>query len=280
MDATIDARVSISIDEGKTVTDAEIAEALTEQDLEATILEELVGSLDEQLVEDYCGEKHARGNGDKRYQRAGTDDRTISTTLGEHELELHYVEDDEERSYFQPIKDVISFDGQNHYQEGVAFKAAKAATKLSYRDAAEQVAEFAGAISHSTIHRRVKRFGGELNEFLHDDVAGNEAETVMADGTLCHSQEDGVIFHDVNITLNRDVVGEDGETTLLDVNVDGTWEDTAAALRRNGAIPEDVFLTSDAEEALRDAFCAGNPSRHVLESRPFATDRGVQPLGR
>ena len=52
MVATIDAQVSISIDEDKTVTAAELAEAVTDQDLEATILEELVGSLNEQLVEE------------------------------------------------------------------------------------------------------------------------------------------------------------------------------------------------------------------------------------
>ena len=44
----------------------------------------------------------------------------------------------------------------------------------------------------------------------------------MADGTNCHSQSDGVSFHDVNVTLNRDVIGENGETTLLDVNVDSS----------------------------------------------------------
>ena len=265
MDAIIDAQVSISIDEDKTVTAAKLAEALTEQHLEATILEELVGSLNEQLVEEYCGEKHARGNGENRYQRAGTDDRTITTTAGEHEFDLHYVHDTDENSYFRPIEDVIAFDGQTHYQEDLTFRAAKAATKLSYRDAAEQLSEFTSGISRSTIHRRVKRFGGQLREFLHDGVAGNEAETVMADGTVCHSQADGVSFHDVNVTLNRDVVGADGETTLLDVNVDGSWSGTAAALQEIDAITKDANLISDAEEALIYAFCGGDLSRHQLD---------------
>ena len=265
MHATINVRLTVSIDEDKTLTLATIGEAVTEQDLDSIILEELVESLDEQLIEDYCGEKHARGNGDNRYQRAGSASRSATTIAGEHEFDLHYVHDTDENSYFRPIEDVIEFDGQNHYQEDLTFRAVKAATKLSYRDAAEQISEFTSGLSRSTLHRRVKRFSGRLREFLHDGVAGNEAETVMADGTKCHSQEDGVGFHDVNVTLNRDVVGEDGETTLLDVNVDGAWSDTAAALRETTAITEDAMLVSDAEEALVNAFCQGDFSRHQLD---------------
>ena len=66
-----------------------LAESLTEQDLDSIVLEELVGSLDEQLVEDYCGEKHARGSGQNRYQRAGTSTRSATTTAGEHSFDRH-----------------------------------------------------------------------------------------------------------------------------------------------------------------------------------------------
>ena len=72
--------LTVSIDEDKTLALATLAELLTEQDLEATIFEELVSSLDEQLVEEYCGEKQARGNGENRYQRAGTSTRSATTT--------------------------------------------------------------------------------------------------------------------------------------------------------------------------------------------------------
>ena len=209
--------------------------------------------------------KTARGNGANRYQRAGTDDRTITTTAGEHEFDLHYVHDTDEECYFRPIEDVIAFDGQTHYQEDLTVRAVKAATKLSYRDAAEQLSAFTSGLSRSTIHRRVKRFSGQFRKFLPDGVAGNEVETIMADGTVCHSQADGVSFHNVNVTLNRDVVGADGETTLLDVNVDGSWSGTAAALQEIDAIAEDAHLISDAEEALIYAFCGGDPSRHQLD---------------
>ena len=118
MHATINVRLTVSIDEDKTLTLATIGEAVTEQELASTILEELVGSLDKQLGKEYCGEKLARGNGERRYQRAGTASRSATTTAGEHESDLHYVHDTNEDSYFRPIEDAIEFEGQNHYQEG------------------------------------------------------------------------------------------------------------------------------------------------------------------
>ena len=42
----------------------------------------------------------------------------------------------------------------------------KAATKLSYRDTVEQLSAFTGGLTRSTIHRRVKRFGGQLRELV------------------------------------------------------------------------------------------------------------------
>ena len=87
----------------------------------------------------------------------------------------------------------------------------------------------------------------------------------MADGTKCHSQQDEVNFHDMNITLNKDEVADTGETTLLDVNVDGSWADTAAGLRDTETIAEEAFLVSDAEETLVNAFCQGDVSCHQLD---------------
>jgi len=126
MHATIDVRFELSIDDDKTLPLATLAEAVTDQNLEAVLLESLVESLDAASVEALCGEKHAHGNGDQRFQRAGTDTRTAVTTAGEHEFSLHYVEDTaaspDESSYFRPVEDVLDFDGQNRYQQDIAAK--------------------------------------------------------------------------------------------------------------------------------------------------------------
>jgi len=129
MHATIDVRFELSIDDDKTLPLATLAEAVTDQNLEAVLLESLVESLDAASVEALCGEKHAHGNGDQRFQRAGTDTRTAVTTAGEHEFSLHYVEDTaaspDESSYFRPVEDVLDFDGQNRYQQDIAAKASR-----------------------------------------------------------------------------------------------------------------------------------------------------------
>ncbi|MFU8870280.1 MAG: ISH6 family transposase, partial [Natronococcus sp.] len=131
MHATIDAQFTVSLDPDKTLPLATIAESLTEIQLEATILEEIVRSLDERLVEAYCGEKHTRGNGGRRFQRAGTTTRTAVTTAGEHEFTLHHVKDTaatDDSTYFRPLEDLIEFDGQRIYQEDISLQSTELAT--------------------------------------------------------------------------------------------------------------------------------------------------------
>jgi len=141
MHATIDVRFTISIDDDKTIPLATLAEFVTEQNIESVLLESMVECLDATRVEALCGEKHAHGNGDQRFQRAGTDTRTAVTTAGEHEFDLHYVEDTaadhDEPSYFRPVEDVLDFDGQNRYQQDIAAKSVDLATSLSYRETAD-----------------------------------------------------------------------------------------------------------------------------------------------
>jgi len=142
MHATINVRLTVSIDDDKTIPLATLAEFITDQNVESVLLEGLVESLDAARVEALCGEKYAHGNGEQRFQRAGTDTRTAVTTAGEHEFDLHYVEDTaadhDESSYFRPVEDVLDFDGQNRYQQDIAVKSVDLATSLSYRDAADQ----------------------------------------------------------------------------------------------------------------------------------------------
>jgi hypothetical protein len=195
MHATIDVRFTISIDEDKTVPLAALAEFVTEQNVESVLLESMVESLDAARVEALCGEKHAHGNGDQRFQRAGTDTRTAVTTAGEHEFDLHYVEDtaadNDESSYFRPVEDVLSFDGQNRYQQDIAAKSVDLATSLSYRDAADHGDGISERMpSPTTINRRAKEYGSKLKQFLPDCVADTDADAVIPDGTKCHSQDD------------------------------------------------------------------------------------------
>jgi hypothetical protein len=155
MHAEINVRFELSIDDDKTIPLAVLAEFVTDQNVESVLLEELVESLDASRVEALCGEKYAHGNGDQRFQRRGTDPRTAVTTAGEHEFDLHYVEDTaadyDEPSYLRPVEDVIDFDGQNRYQQDIAAKSVDLATSLSYRDAVDHGDGFVSMPSPDTI---------------------------------------------------------------------------------------------------------------------------------
>jgi len=248
-------RIDLGTDTDKTIPLAVLGEIVAENGHGARMLEALVESLDEQLVEAYCGEKHARGNGTKRFQRAGTMTRSAVTTVGDHEFTLHYVEDTaanaDDQSYFRPIEDIIEFDGQRIYQEDISAQAVELATTSSYRDAVADGDGFLSMPSKATINRRVLEYGTKLTEFVREQLAGIEAETVLPDGTQCPSQNDNGDHHTVSVTLaERDA----DEKTILDVSVNDTWEETATELDELDAIAEQAAVVSDAEENLVEAF--------------------------
>jgi len=257
MHATIDVRFTISIDEDKTVPLATLAEFVTEQNVDSILLESMVESLDAARVEAYCGQKHAHGNGDQRFQRAGTDTRTAVTTAGEHEFDLHYVEDtaaeNDEPSYFRPVEDVLTFDGQNRYQQDIAAKSVDLATSLSYREAADHGDGILSKMpSPTTINRRVKEYGTKLKQFLPECIADTDADAVLADGTKCHSQDDGRSYHSVQATLGEDT--DDHSRSLLDLSVNAEWDETAADLDDVDAVTDDAAVVSDADSGIVNAF--------------------------
>jgi transposase len=137
-----------------------LANRIAELDLDTTLLEETVTSLNEELVSDYCGVKHVWGNGDKRYQRASTSTRSTVTNIGEHRFTLHYVKDtnavEEDNTYFRPIEDILSFTGQRVYQQDILAKSVLLHFdyRLSYRKVSGLLTQTTGRnISPTTVER-------------------------------------------------------------------------------------------------------------------------------
>lgn len=93
MHATIDVWSTVSIDDNETIPLVTLAEFITEQNTESVLLEGIIECLSAGRVETLCGEKHAHSNGEKRFQRRGTDTCTSVTTAGDREFSLHHVED-------------------------------------------------------------------------------------------------------------------------------------------------------------------------------------------
>jgi hypothetical protein len=267
MHATIDVRFELSIDEDKTVPLATLAEFVTEQNIESVLLESMVECLDAARVEALCGEKHAHGNGDRRFQRAGTDTRTAVTTAGDHEFDLHYVEDTaadhHESSYFRPVEAVLDFDGQNRYQQDIAAKSVDLATSLSYRDAADHGDGIRSKMpSPTTINRRAKEYGHKLTQFLPECLADTAATAIVPDGTKCHSQDDDRSYHSIQATLGEDTA--DDSRSLLDLSVNADWGETAADLDDIDAVTDAATVVSDADTAIVTAFTDEN-RRHQLD---------------
>ena len=77
---TLTVHLVLSIDPTEQYPLAAIAEVITQQGIESTLLEKLVQSLNEYLVEAYCGDKYTHGNGTKRFQRSATSTRSAITT--------------------------------------------------------------------------------------------------------------------------------------------------------------------------------------------------------
>jgi len=119
--------------------------------------------------------KHAHGNGDQRFQRAGTDTRTAVTTAGEHgSLST--------TSKIQPLPQTIQLLPARRRRSrlrraeplsaGHRRQSVDLATSLSYRDAANHGDSFVSMPSPTTINRRARNTACKLKQFLPDCVAG------------------------------------------------------------------------------------------------------------
>jgi len=256
IEVTVTVHFVLTIDPTEQYPLAAFAEFLTEQRLESTLLEAIIESLNDVLIEAYCGEKHARGNGTNRFQRSTTKTRTAVTTVGEHAFSLGYVEDteaaDDENGHFRPIEKVVDFNGKKRYQEDIAARTVDLATTLSYRDAASHAEELERTPSKDTIRDRVTECGRKFTEFVSSRIAGSEAETVIPDGTNCYSQDDDREYHDVRVTLAENT--EAASRSLLDVSVNTPWRKISDSLERSEAITDDAKVVSDSEKSLVRAF--------------------------
>ena len=261
MHATTDVRAEVSISTDKTITVGALAKYCDEKGLGRAQFERIVACLDTHLVEQLCGEKYARGNGDNRYQRAGSDDKPVVTILGESTLSLSYVKDtqaaDNEQTYFRPITEVLIFNGQKRYQQCISVEAATVATKTTYRETEAIGDRFTSMPSPATINRRVCEYGPKFQQQQTEATEHRAVQTVIPDGTKVHSQEENA-FQNISVTVSRPGVGDSHETTLLDVGVNTSWEKIATTLSDRDAIADDAAVVSDGEEAIKTAFCDGD----------------------
>ena len=257
MHAQTDVRSEVTFQQDKSITMGAFAKACLDEGLGRRSFERLIEAIDTQVVRKRCGKKYTRGNGTRRYQRAGTAEKQIVTVFGSSTITLSYIKDTDaepdEQTYYRPIEEFLEFNGIKRYQQCISTDAATIALDATYRTATAFGNCFTSMPSPATINRRVIEFGQTVTQHLSTVIDGRNVESVIADSTKVYSQEDDA-FHEVNLTISRDGVGDSHETTVLDVNVNTAWETTATKLSEKDVIAPEAALVSDGDSSLVEAF--------------------------
>jgi len=260
MHATIDVRFELSIDDDKTLPLATLAEAVTDQNLEAVLLESLVESLDAASVEALSVVRNTHMATVTSASNAPAPTPAQLSQLPENTSSLPL-----RRRYSRFPRRIQLLPARRRRSRlrraeplsaGHRRQKRRSATSLSYRDAANHGDSFVSMPSPTTINRRAKKYGHKLKQFLPDCVAGTDADAVIPDGTKCHSQDDDRSSHSVQATLGEDTAEE--SRSLLDLSVNADWDETAAELDDIGAVTDDATVVSDADSGIVTAFTDEN----------------------
>jgi len=278
MHATIDVRFELSIDDDKTLPLATLAEAVTDQNLEAVLLESLVESptppasrrsvVRNTHMATVTSASNAPAPTPAQLSQLPENTSSLSTTSKIQPLPQTNP------ATSGPSKTFSTSTGRTAISRTSPPKR-RSATSLSYRDAANHGDSFVSMPSPTTINRRAKKYGHKLKQFLPDCVAGTDADAVIPDGTKCHSQDDDRSSHSVQATLGEDTAEE--SRSLLDLSVNADWDETAAELDDIGAVTDDATVVSDADSGIVTAFTDENRD-HQLDPSTSA-ERWVTPSG-
>ena len=197
----------------------------------------------DQLITELCGRKYAR-NRDVKFERAGTDDRTLETRYGTIEFKLAKVRSLENKSILRPLLLDMGVEPWQRVVEDLDFECAETATYLTYRDTKTVIENLTKAkISKHRIHSNVQKVGSFIDKERRQ-AEEQKIDLLYADGTKAHGIDGKK--NEINVIVGRDQ--KTGEKNLLGLTVNKKWTETAEQF--NGKAKA---LISDAEKALRNA---------------------------
>jgi len=246
----IQLQLRIQILDDKKVTVGNIAQFVKSLALEARLTENMIQSIDEQRVVQYCGNRYLRGNGKNRYQRGGTTRKHPVTSVGRLNLVLHKVVDTENKTVFRPVTEIVQFDGRRVYQEDISVIGMELATKMTYRDTRTEAMLFVKEFpSPRTLNSRVIEYGEILRGENETEMKDAQIEDAFADSTKSHSQEKGRSKNDINVVLGKDTDGD----PRVDVRVNEPWKDTAERLDENRTLADNATIIGDGEKPMKQA---------------------------
>jgi hypothetical protein len=246
----IQLQLRIQILDDKKVTVGNIAQFVKSLAIEARLTENMIQSIDEQRMVQYCGERYIRGNGKNRYQRGGTTRNHPVTSVGRLNLVLHKVVDTQNDTIFRPVTEIVEFDGRRVYQEDISVIGMELATKMTYRDTRTEAMLFVKEFpSPRTLNSRVIAYGEILRGMNEAEMKDANIPIAFADGTKSHSQEKGRSKNDINVVLGKD---NDGNPRV-DVRVNEPWKSTANRLDETQALADDAAIIGDGEIPMQQA---------------------------
>jgi transposase-like protein len=247
MEIIVSLQVKVCIADNGPVPIESLVSILKDRHIEAGVLEQILVTMDTNLVDSYCGARYSKRTGEERYVRAGTSEKRLVTSIGLVTIRMNKVRDTIQKRTRKPLVDRVQFAGKQLYQPDVLMVTVDFAQKLSYRDTVEELSLVIPNVpSRMTINKRVVEFG----ESIKTDQQRTGLPVAMADGTKSHSQEPGMKQNDIHVVLG---IG-DGRKVLLGITVNQSWKSLTDLIDSDGILSETPVIVSDGEPELKAAF--------------------------
>jgi len=222
-----------------------LSRGLDEANLIKVILKAFLERIQEDLVNQLCGERYTRNRDSRyKYKRAGTARRTLVTRHGTISFRLVKVRSLEDGSMMRPLLLYLGVEPRRRIVDDLVLESAEAASMLTYRDTKNVIELFTNAeTSKHRVHRYVQQVGAYMDR-KRRKTATRKVNLMYGDSTKAHGIHGKK--NTVNVVLGKDL--ETAEKHLLALDVNRGWVETAWQVRAEADV-----LISDADKEMRNA---------------------------
>ncbi|OQA81222.1 MAG: Transposase, Mutator family [Microgenomates group bacterium ADurb.Bin238] len=222
---------------------ASISRELDAINIPKEILKSAIVKLQDGLLLELCGSKYRR-NQDRKFKRAGSTTRTLTTRHGRIEFKLSKVRCLENGSIMRPLLVYVGVEPKKRIIDDLTLECAEIATYLTYRDSKMVIENLTNAkVSRCGVHRCVQSVGEFMNSQRRKSPVKSQ-DLILGDGTKCHGL--GGKKNEINVILGKNQAT--GEKSLLGLSVNENWKGTMRQFRGWANV-----AVSDNEPSLRNA---------------------------